>query len=435
MLLPPNSNQTSQGKLRWMRLDNAALIYPASRQRGWSNVFRLSATLTEEIDTAVLQSALEVTVRRFPSIAARLRRGLFWYYLEQVPHAPQIHRELSCPVPRRTKGELRRCAFRVTVYRNRIAVEFFHALTDGNGGMIFLKTLVAEYLEQKYGISVPSEKGVLDRLEPPAAEELEDSFQRCAGNIAASRRERTAWHFRGTPEMDGFRNLTCLQLDVQKVLEKAHQYGVSLTTFLCAAMLQALAELQETQVRLRRHRKPLKVLIPVNLRKMFGSSTLRNFVLYSTPEIDPRLGTYTFEEICGIVHHHMALTATPKIMSTMIATNVNDQNSPVIRAVPLFLKNLVMRAIFNCVGERKSCLSLSNLGAVEIPEVMKQYVTRMDFILSPQARFPHNCGCLSYGGTLYINLIRSIREPALEYHFFRVLQRQGLHVLAESNQP
>ena len=429
-----NQHLSPQRKLRWMRLDNAALIYPASRQRDWTNVFRLSATLKEEVDVQVLQSALDVTVRRFPSIAARLRRGLFWYYLEQLPQAPEIRQELSFPNARRSRGELRRCALRVIVYNRRIAVEFFHSLTDGNGGMVFLKSLVAEYLQQKYGILVPAEKGVLDRLEAPSTAELEDSFQRCAGDVAASRRENDAWHYIGTPEKDGFNNLTCFQLDVKKVIAKAHEYGVSLTAFLCAAMLQALIELQAEQVRSRRHRKPLKVLIPVNLRKMFGSSTLRNFVLYTTPEIDPRLGDYTFQEICNIVHHHMAMNITPKIMRSMITTNVNDQRSPVVRFVPLFIKNFVMKAVFNSVGEIKSCLSLSNLGAVDVPEIMKDYVTRMDFILSPQARFPHNCGCLSFGDTLYINMIRNIREPELEAHFFRVLQRQGLNVLVESNQ-
>ena len=69
-------------KLRWLRLDNAAKIYPAARSQRWSNVFRLSASLQETVDVAVMQSALDVTVRRFPSIAARLRKGVFWYYLQ-----------------------------------------------------------------------------------------------------------------------------------------------------------------------------------------------------------------------------------------------------------------------------------------------------------------------------------------------------------------
>ena len=37
--------------LRWMRLDNAAKIYPAAKRRNWTNFFRLSATLTEPVDT------------------------------------------------------------------------------------------------------------------------------------------------------------------------------------------------------------------------------------------------------------------------------------------------------------------------------------------------------------------------------------------------
>ena len=81
--------------LRWVRLDNAAKIYPAARRRNWSNVYRQSVTLSENVDKAVLQSALDVTAKRFPSIAARLRRGLFWFYLQQVDEAPKIRHEQS----------------------------------------------------------------------------------------------------------------------------------------------------------------------------------------------------------------------------------------------------------------------------------------------------------------------------------------------------
>lgn len=94
-----------------------------------------------------------------------------------------------------------------------------------------------------------------------------------------------------------------------------------------------------------------------------------------------------------------------------------------------------MKAVFDAVGECKSCLCLSNLGNVTVPQAMRPYISRMDFIIGVQARAPHNCGVLSYNGTMYINMIRNITEPELELHFFRVLQDQGLHVKAESNQP
>ena len=429
-----NRHGAAERKLRWLKLDNAAKIYPASLSRNWSTVFRLSATLTEEVDVEVLQSALDVTVRRFPSIAARLRKGMFWYYLEQVPQAPEIRQELSCPLARMPMREIRKCAFRVVVYKKRIAVEFFHSLCDGNGGLIFLKSLVAEYLQQKYGVHIPAEKGVLARLDEPTAEELEDSFLKYAGDVSASRAATTAWHFQGTPEPDGFIDLTCFRMSVSQVLAKAHEYGVSLTAFLCAAMMQALLELQADNVPNIRRRKPIKVLLPVNLRRMFPSKTLRNFVMYTIPEIDPRLGDYTFEEICSLIHHHMGMNITPKMMRSMITTNVGSEKSPILRPVPLFLKNIAMKLVFDAVGECKSCLSLSNLGAVQMPEEMKPYVTRLDFILSPQARFPHNCGCISYGDTLHLNMIRKIKEPDLEARLFRVLQRQGIHVRVESNQ-
>ena len=162
--------------MRWVRLDNAAKIYPAARRKNWSNLFRQSVSLSENVDVQVLQSALDVTVKRFPSIAARLRKGAFWYYLQQVESAPQISEEHSYPLVFMNREEMRKCAFRVIAYENRIAVEYFHSLTDGNGALVFLKSLTAEYLEQKYRVSIPFENGVLDRRELPKEEELEDSF-------------------------------------------------------------------------------------------------------------------------------------------------------------------------------------------------------------------------------------------------------------------
>ena len=420
--------------LRWMKLDNAAKIYPAAKRRNWNNFFRISATLTEPVDVAVLRSALDVTARRFPSIAVRLRRGMFWYYLEQIPHSPAIQEEKSCPLAHAPFHEVRQCAFRVLVYHNRFAVEFFHALTDGTGGLTFFKTLLAEYLSQKYGLTIPAGDGVLGRLEEPDAEELEDSFLRYAGNVKASRKEATAWHLTGTPEKDGFKDLVTLMIPAPVLKECAKAHGVTVTELLCAAMMQAICQLQAEKVPQRSRRKPVKVLLPVNLRNLFPSKTLRNFASYITPEVDPRMGDYTFDEICAAVHHRMGLENNPQTMRAKFAANVASEQSPLLRVMPLFIKNLAMKAVFDTVGECKSCLCLSNLGVVRLPEVMAPYVARMDFIIGVQAKAPHNCGVLTWNDTVYINCIRSIREPELELHFYRVLHQLGLPVKVESNQ-
>ena len=419
--------------LRWVRLDNAAKIYPAARRKNWSNVFRQSVTLTEEVDTAVLRRALAVTVKRFPSIAARLRKGAFWYYLQQVETAPELREEYSYPLTYMDKAEMRRCAFRVIAYGNRIAVEFFHSLTDGTGALIFLKSLTAEYLEQKYAVSIPCEKGVLDRRAAPTEEELEDCFPKNAGPVPAGRKDTDAWHMYGDSQTDGFLHLTCFRLSAGEVLETAHRYGVTLTVLMSAVMMQALLHLQnEKNPRIRRQKR-IKLLIPVNLRQLFPSVTLRNFAMYTIPELDPRLGDYTLEEICAVIRHKMGAEITAKHMSRVIATNVNDEKNPLVRLIPLPLKNLVMKAIFDSVGEKKSCLSLSNLGRVQVPDAMAPYIERFDFILGVQAAAPYNCGMLSYGDTVYVNFIRNIRDAELERHFFAVLQELGLSATVESN--
>lgn len=429
-----NQVMAEENKLRWMRLDNAAKIYPASRSNRWSNVFRLSATLKEEVDVDILRSALDVTVRRFPSIAVRLRKGVFWYYLEQLSAAPEIREENSYPLTRMSKKETRKCAFRVLVYERRIAVEIFHSLTDGNGALVFLKSLVAEYLQQKYGVHIPAEEGVLGRLEEPSEDEVEDSFLKYSGKLCASRRENTAWRMSGTPEPGGFLNVTCFKIPVKPALEKAHEYGVTLSTFLGASIMMAMQNSQKEKVHNPNRRKPIKLLIPVNLRKLFPSKTLRNFVLYTTPEILPKLGEYSFEEICQVIQCKLNTDITPKRMSMMIATNVSSERLMAVRIMPLFVKNFVMKAVFKSVGERKSCLSMSNLGVVRVPKEMASYVERFDFVLGIQATAPYNCGVISFGDTMNVNFIRNIREADLEYHFHQVLQEMGITAEVESNQ-
>ena len=428
-----NTMKKQTKPLRWVKLDNAAKIYPAARRKNWSNLFRQSVTLKEDVDVQVLEQALKVVVKRFPTIAARLRKGAFWYYLQQISTPVQISSEYSYPMAHMTNKQMRQCAFRVIVYHNRIALEFFHALTDGTGALIFLKNLVAEYLEQKHGIQIPLEHGILDRKAPPTEEEMTDCFPKFAGPVSAPRKDTNAWQMTGLGQADGFMYLTCFQIPVAEALKVAHQYGVTLTVFFSAVMMLSLYNMQAEQIPEARRQKRIKLLIPINLRKLYGCHTLRNFAMFTVPELDPRLGAYTFEEICQVIVHKMGTDFTQKHMSQVIATNVSSEQNPLVRLIPLPIKNAVMKAVFNSVGEKKCCLSLSNLGQVKVPSIMEDYIQRFDFIIGVQATSPYNCGMLSFGDTAYINFIRNMQNPALERHFYAVLQQFGIPVTVESN--
>lgn len=422
-----------ENQLRWMRLDNAAKIYPAARRRSWSSLFRLSATLNEDVDNAVLKTALAVTVKRFPSIAVRIRRGAFWYYFEETPNPPEISKEAAYPMARMSFKDIRKCAFRVISYKNRVAVEFFHAVTDGSGGMVFLKSLIAEYLYQKYGANIPCTHGVLDRNEPPKDYELEDSFLKHYGPVNASRKEPTAYRLKGSLEPDGYLNLITGIINVDDALKLAKSYGVSLTAYLTAVMIFCIAKIQNRTTPNKKRQKPVKVLVPVNLRRIFGSNTLRNFALYIFPSIDPRLGEFTFDEIVKLVHHQMGAEIYSKNMAAKIASNVNAEKMLIVKLLPLFIKNLAMKAVFNLFGDRKASITLSNLGVVEVPNEMKSYVNRFDFLLGEQALCTNGCSSLTYDGKLYINFLRTVKESELEKEFFCFLRKAGLNIKVQSN--
>ena len=422
-----------QANGRWMLLDNAAKMYPASKRRNWINIFRVSVSFTEEIDRNILTEAITQTIPRFPSIAARLRRGMFWYYLEECKMAPPILEEGPYPFVGISYEEMMACCFRVVVFKNRLALEFFHVVTDGNGAMIFLKTIAAQYIRLKYGVSVPGGDGVLDISEPVKDSEIEDSFVRFKGKVTNKVKGPNSFHVAGTKEPDGYATVTRGIVPVEDVLAVAKKYNVSLTVFLASVMIESLMEIQNEKQPIQTFRKPVHVLIPVNLRKHFDSETLRNFVLYVIPGINPAWGSYTFEEIVSQVYHQMGAEITGKHFNTRFAGNVHAEENPVVKVIPLFIKNIILRIIWDKNGEKKSCLSISNLGNVTIPEEMKPYVSEFDFILGNRASTPNNCGVISYDGRMHISFIRSIKEPVLEYKFFSKLRKMGISVKIDSN--
>lgn len=416
----------------WMRLDNAALIFPAVRRRRWANAFRVSATLAEPVDPAVLQQAVEDLMPRFPSMYVRLRTGVFWYYLEELETLPTVREDYAYPLTLMQNKELHTCCLRVMYFRDRIAVEFFHSLTDGTGGMTYLKTLTARYLTLKYGVEIPPEEGVLDWQEAPKPEELEDSFVRNTNGVVLNDHEPDALRMTGTREYD-FLYLTTGVIPTEALLEAAHRYQSTITVFLAAVLEQSILEYQAERCPNRKKRKPVKVTIPINLRRLYGSKTLRNFVLTLNPGVDPRMGDYTLEELCKVMAAQLAAEGTPQQMAGRIAANVTPQQIAAIRAVPLWLKNIIMGIIYTQRGETKGCINLSNLGPVRLPASMTPYVRRMEFIIGPQRTYPNNCSIASFGGETYVNIIRNIREPELERRFYSRLVELGVPVLIESN--
>ena len=421
-------------KLFWTKLDNAALIFPASLRRNWSNSFRIAFSFCDPVDPAVLQQALDRTVVRFPSVNVRLRSSLFWYYLEELPQAPVVREDSYQPLVRMTRGDIRRCAFRVLYYRNRMAVEYFHSVTDGTGGLVFAKNLTAEYVRLRYGQDVPSGKWVLDLGEEASEAEMEDSFDSFSGTKGSLDKEEKAYHLDGTEEVPGVLHDIRVSLPLDKVAVLARNCSCTLTEFITAVMLLSLQQVRSNKPR--RGDSPfIKVEVPVNLRPIFQSRTLRNFSSYVHLGIDVRNGDLPFRDILQEVKLQKHLFVNPHRLTTRVAANVALEDNLAIRSIPLFIKKAAINFINSHKGENYCSHTLSNLGEISLPQEMRFHVRDIDFILGRTQKKSGSCACVSYNGRLNLHFSRKIVEHGFENAFVHNLRLMGIDAQTEHSTP
>lgn len=416
----------------WYRLDLSAIVYPTLQRKNFSSVYRLSVVLKECVEPDLLQKAVDQTLPRFPTFKVSMRKGVFWRYLEPNDRpGPYVEPDIVNPCMPMFFQNNNRYLIRIYYYQKRISLEVFHSLSDGGGAMYLLRTITAVYLRLK-GHQIPVGQGVLDILEDPEEEELEDAYLRYASSkVRPPRSREKTYRIRGTREPFYTLNIITGILPVKQVLQISKGYQVSVTEYLNAVLLYALLKKQKSD-RVFQER-PVSIAMPVNLRRFFSSRTLRNFITMVYPSIDPRMGDYTFEEIVLQVHHYMRYYINNKFLNADITTNAAVTRNLLIRIVPLFFKDFVVRQFYKRVQDKQSSAGLTNLGIVETPEEMRAHIERFEVLMGQPFSARTNCAVVSYGENLTVSFASSIVEADVERLFFRKLVQDGIHVKIESN--
>ena len=388
-------------------LDSSASIHLASLKKEYSNTFRFSATLSEAVNPTILQTAFDNIAGRFPTIVAGIKSGFFNYYITPVDKAPAVKQDEAC-LKTMTRKEIRECALQV-MYRDReISVETFHALTDGNGGTIFLSTMVAEYISLCHGVTVEYSDKIFNPNDPVRECELVDDYISYSGKSKNETDKQTVYQIPGDSTAEDKNHVFSKTYKVQDLLDTARSYGVSLTTFLTAVMADSILQLQKK--RPARKKNTVKILVSANLRKKFESSTLYNFSLYALPHIIPREKDYNFKEIL----QHFATQLKNQLSAEYL------QNTFTMNTLPV--KHAILKFVYHRYGERNSCISVSNLGEVSFPKEIKPYIDKISCILTPRRNAPYNCGLISYNGRLHINISRKGKGCGLEEIFYNKLE-------------
>jgi len=424
------TEHTSKQKT-WFKLDNAAKIFPGQNSSKWSNIFRLSIVLDKKIEPEILEKALEQTIPRFPCFNVRMRRGFFWYYLEKHNHAmPPVMPDIQNPCYRIRWNENKNFLFRVYYYERKISVDFYHALSDAYGASRFISTLTAQYLRLS-GVEIPAGGSVLDIGKKATSAELEDSFKRFGTSKAKpKRREGYTYHAKGRKMPAHTMNITTGYIPVNAIKAKAKQYGVTITEFVAAMLLDVLYRKQLNE---KRKQKEISVQIPVNLRNSFPSTTLRNFSLCYDVRINPNMGEYSFEEILKQVSLYLRYINNPKELNAMMSSNLKLETNPLLRSVPLFIKKIGIGISFFLTGERRTSTLLSNLGKVDVPDEMRKHVEHYILMTGPGKLNGARVGAVSYDNTLALTFADIYKESDIERGLFTGLVKMGIPVKIESN--
>jgi NRPS condensation-like uncharacterized protein len=412
----------------WLRLDNAAKIYPAILTDELTAVFRLSAVLKEPLKIKPFLKAVHLLEYRFPYYKVLPKKGFFWYYLEFYDHNTTVIPDVGIPCRRFEKDEL---LFRILVKGKKVSVEFSHILTDGAGAFEFLKSLLMTYF-QECGVAVNTDSAFMKFDEKPSNEEFEDSFSRyfqkhLPSLVKIPKSFHLPFSLKLTPR---FKVLSFL-VPIDKINALAKQYKVSLTVYLVGVYLYALQNIfnKMTALKKRRSRKILRIQVPINLRKMYSSNTMRNFSLFITPEIDLRLGDYTFEEILHTVHHLMQLEMDKKLINKIISRNVGAERNILLKNTPLFVKSLILYFSYKISGPSRYSGVITNMGKVRLYEDVNELIDYFMFIPPPANKtLKANCGVIGFENNLVLSFGNITTSKALEQEFINVLTKAGLHV-------
>ncbi len=416
---------------QWYKLDNAAKIFPGQNSSSWSNVYRISVTLTEKVNPDLLCKALEMIMPRFPTFDVRMRNGFFWHYLEKNPYGmPPVMPDIANPCQRFKWNENNGYLFKVYYYENRISVDFFHAITDGYGASRFFMTLVAVYLRLT-GKDIPNGEAVLDINENPHEGECEDAYLKNVKSRAKAKRlYKFTYHYKGKRLPKHHLNITTGYIPVAAIKEKSRELGVTITEYIAAVLVWVMYNLQKKEPWNRE--KFIGVQIPVNVRNFCQSETLRNFMLCYSFQIDPKMGEYTFPEIAKQLSLYLRYINNEKELQAMIKGNAGIEKNPLMRVLPSFLKDFGISVVYKITGEKATSSLITNVGIIKSPKEMEQYIEKLCISTGPGMLIP-KCAALSYKDTLALSVSNIFEDSQVQREIFTTFIKFGIPVKIESN--
>lgn len=430
-----SENITKSGKkrsmsqeIRWDKLDNTANLFPVIAGESMSNVYRISVTLTELVDHELLQEALDIVLPKFDGFNLRLQKGIFWYYFEENGNpAPKVKEENTYPCRFIVQNKNKHYLFRVTYFKYRINLEVFHVLTDGMGGINFLKELTYQYLR----LCHPEiREKVGDDLNCGTSLNREDSFiKNYRKSSSKPYQTQKAYLVKGEKLLPGEFGVMHGYMKIPALKEVCHKYGVSINEYLVGVFVYSV---YQECLKGMPSDKPIRVAVPVNLRPYFASNTTKNFFVMVSAEFHPTKEYYTFEEILQTVRESLKAQINKENLEKLFSYNVSNEKVWIARIAPLFLKNLAMKIVYT-QSALANTTTITNIGNIGVEDVYKPYIEMFHAFLA-MSKGQHIKGTIcSYDDTLVFTFSYDLQDTGIQKVFFRKIAADGIEVQLDSN--
>lgn len=355
----------------WYKLDNVGKFYSSIGDKESQQVFRYSITLKETVEPNILQDALDATIEVFETFNVNLKKGLFWYYLEETNKKYIVTKE-NLPICYKIYNTSNDFLYRVSYYNKRINFEISHILSDGRGSIEFFKTLINNYLKIKYNL-----KEIDPTTNTSYIEKSEDSFAKYYKKTkVTTKNPKNIYLYKGRKHLNKIRYLEA-HLSVKDVLELAHKQDATLTSLIVSVLIYSMKDVM-TEAELK---KNIKIDIPVDLRQYYKSFSSKNYFGLTSVVYKFKSREDTLKDIIKSINEQFKTNLTPEKLSERVNQMVAFEKNIFCRITPVFLKNWAL-SIISFFSNRMSTSCVSNIGKIAFDKNETKYIENINILTS-----------------------------------------------------
>ncbi len=411
-------------EIKWRELDNSAKIFPIVSNKKFTSVFRVSVVLKEDIDEKILQEALNIVIEKQVAFKVKLRKGLFWYYLEENFKKPIVKKENDYPCRYISRETNNGYLFDVTYFNNKINLDVFHSLTDGSNAVQFLQEITYAYLDIKNKKTKEDEN-----KKTKLSNNTEDSYLKYYDKKNRKReKSHKAYILKGKTLPLGATGVVHNFINLEELKRVSKENEATITEYLTAVYMYCI---YTQNYKFSKSKRPIKICIPVDLKKYYESKTSTNFFSYMSVDINFHENKeVNFSNILELVKRNFKEKLTQEEIEKTMGANIKIGTNLAIKLIPLLLKKVFTNIVYREI-RRYSTTTISNLGKAEVKEEYKKYIDNFLFLLSSDSVEKDKGAIISYNNTLVFTFTSILENANIPKAFYEFIKNQNIEIYSE----